>query len=343
MTRTAVAAVSRSKRVRRTALPRVLVLTTGGTIQGSARSRVGAGLADYEIGGTSSAQLFVDLPELASFARLGVSALANVDSGVFDLRLLCLLHERIATALASTNPPAGIVVTHGTDTLEETAYFLNLTLKTTLPVILTGSMRPATALSPDGPLNLCDAVRVAADPASANRGVLVVMNGRIHAARDVIKTSARGTDTFQSPDTGPLGVADPDVIRFYRQPEYRHTRRSKLLGAPLAALPRVDVIASYQEAGREAFDAAVLAGARGLVLADPLTPALKAAVRDTPHIVAVLTNRGLGGRVRMEGEYHHLGILQADHLPPRKARILLRLALSLTSNPRKLQRIFEEH
>lgn len=343
MTRTTVAAVSRSRRVRRASLPRVLVLTTGGTIQGSARSRVGAGLADYEIGGTSSAQLFADLPELASFARLDVSALANVDSGVFDLALLCRLHGRIVTALASTNPLAGIVITHGTDTLEETAYFLNLTLKTTIPIIVTGSMRPATALSPDGPLNLCDAVRVAADPASAGRGVLVVMNGRIHAARDVIKTSARGTDTFQSPDIGPLGVVDPDVVRFYRHPEYRHTRRSKLLCALLSALPRVDIIATYQEAGREAFDAAVMAGARGLILADPFTPALKAAVRDTRNIVAVLANRGLGGRVRMEGEYHHLGVLQADHLPPRKARILLRLALSLTDDPEKLQRIFEEH
>lgn len=343
MTKTTVAAVSRSQRMRRTSLPRVLVLTTGGTIQGTARSRVGAGLADYEIGGTSSAQLFVDLPELASFARLKVEALANVDSAIFDLSLLCRLHERIATALASTNPPAGIVITHGTDTLEETAYFLNLTLRTTLPIILTGSMRPATALSPDGPLNLCDAVRVAADTASASRGVLVVINGRIHAARDVIKTSARGTDTFQSPDTGPLGVVDPDVVRFYRRPDYRHTRLSQLLRAPLAALPRVDVIASYQEAGREAFDAAVTAGARGLILADPLTPALKAAVRDTRNIVAVLANRGIGGRVRMEGEFHRLGILQADHLPPRKARILLRLALSLTEDRQKLQRILEEH
>lgn len=343
MTRTTVAAVSRSPRVRRTSRPRVLVVTTGGTIQGSARSRVGAGLADYEIGATSSARLFADLPELAGFARVHASVLANVDSALVDLDLLSRLHKRITTACASAKPPAGIVITHGTDTLEETAYFLSLTMKTTVPIVLTGSMRPVTALSADGPLNLCDAVRVAADPSSSGRGVLVVMNGRIHAARDVIKTSARGTDTFQSPDTGPLGIVDPDVVRYYRHPEYRHTRRSRLLGAPLNALPRVDIIAAYQEAGREAFDAAVIAGARGVVLSDPITPALKAAVRDTPNLVAVLANRGLGGRVRMEGEYHRLGILQADHLPPRKARILLRLALSLTKDRNKLQRIFEEH
>ena len=325
-------------------LPRVLLLTTGGTIQASGAGRTGNALADYRIGATPASALLSAVPEIGAIAQLAFEELANIDSAAVDLDLLRVLVSRIQAALAS-GPIAGIVITHGSDTLEETAYFLNLVLATGQPVVLTAAMRPATGLSADGPLNLLDAVRVAVDPASAGRGVLVVMNGQIHAARDVTKTRARGVETFASPDTGPLGFADPDLIRYYRRPDYCHTTTSHFAGIDLAALPRVDVVATHQEAGAESLRASRRAGAGGIVIADPFLPVLQVAAHDATEqgMAVVLANRGWGGRVRMEEGYHAAGVIPADNLPPRKARILLRLALARTRDRTKLGQFFQNH
>lgn len=337
-------ATTRSRNPRAIGKPKVLVLATGGTIQGGASTRHGEGLADYRIGDIPASALLEAVPELHQVAHVRVETVANIDSCNISLALLSELAARIVRAFSGKNPPAGVVVTHGTDTLEETAYFLSLVLVARGPIVVTGAMRPGTALSADGPLNLLNAVRVAVAPESKGQGVLVLMNDTIHAARDVIKTSARGVSTFCSPDTGPLGVADPDQVRYYRRTVQRAVFERAFAPADLRQLPAVEWIACYQGAGRTAFDACVAAGVAGIVITDPVTEELKTAARDAikQGVAVVLTNRGFGGRVRLEDEYRTMGIIQADNLTPRKARILLRLALARRYAATELQRLFEQ-
>lgn len=240
------------------------------------------------------------------------------------------LIARLRALLNSPGCPDGIVVTHPTSTLEDVAYWLSLVLDTYRPVIFTGALRPTSALGADGARNVLDAVRVAAAAGSAARGVLVVMNGEIHAAREVCKIGARFPGAFQSLGAGPVGCVEGARVCFTWESERFHTQRSQFAGCAVAELPRVEVLASYHDVGREALDAALRAGARGLVLCEPVTPVLLAGLREAvaQGVTVLLATPSGRGTEPVEERLEQSGLISSGDLTPRKARILLRLALA---------------
>ncbi len=240
----------------------------------------------------------------------------------------------------------GAVIVHGTNVLEETAYFLNLVLKTDKPVVVVGAQRPITALSTDGPLNLVNAVRVAVDPTSRGRGVMVALNDQIHSARYVSKTSTYRLETFQSPALGPMGFADADRIVFYYRPERLHTLATPFTVDTFDKVPRVDVLYDYFGADGALVDAAVDLGAKGLVVAGSGAGAVggmkDALVKAVSRGVVVARSSRVGsGRVVADDNYQFPGTVAADNLNPQKARILLQLALVITQDPAGVQRLFD--
>ena len=254
------------------------------------------------------------------------------------------LAKRINELLAGD--VAGIVVTHGTDTMEETAYFLNLTVRSAKPVVLTGSMRPATAISADGPLNLLEAVSVAASPDAAGRGVMVVMNGTIDGARSVTKTNTLRADTFKSPEIGCLGYVVQGKPVFCRESSRRHTAASEFDVSGLDSLPKVEIVYSYADASPDA-TLGVLAGKpKGIVVGGvgnglvfgAVEKVLEQARREG---VAVVRSSRVGtGVVTREAEDDAKGFVAADNLTPQKARVLLMLALSKTSDIHVIQKMY---
>jgi L-asparaginase len=243
----------------------------------------------------------------------------------------------------------GIVIGHGTATLEETAYFLNLTLKTAIPVVLVGAQRPSSALSSDAGMNLVNAIRVAASPDARGMGVLVLLNDEIHAAREVSKTSTLRLQTFRTPDFGALGHADGDAVVFYRQPLRGRAPDTEFDIGDLDAIPRVDIAYSYAGADGTAVNAFVAAGAGGIVSAGFApgfsTPAESEALRDAvaKGIVVVQSTRAGSGRTFRTTRLKANGLLTADNLNPQKARILLSLALTITRDPDEIMRIFRTY
>ncbi len=239
-------------------------------------------------------------------------------------------------------------MTHGTNTLEETAYFLNLTLKTDRPVVLVGAMRPSSGLSTDADQDLLNAIRVASSPASRGRGVMVVLNDTIHGARDVTKTATYRVQTFDDRDLGPLGYADADGrVVYYHSPARCHTLQTPFDIRQLGDLPRVDVALSYVNADGAMIDAAVAAGARGLVSAGtgagrPTPLEEEALVRASDQGVTICQSSRVGsGRVVRAPALVKRGWVAADNLVPWKARLLLSLALTRTSDPVEIQRLFD--
>src|SRR5688572_377132 len=253
-------------------LPKVKLFTTGGTIQSKGAHR--QKLMEYSDGKVSPEELIADLPELQDIAELTHVEISNVGSPNITTKIQLALARAINEWLALPDS-AGAVVTHGTATLEETAYFLNLVVKSDKPVVLVGAMRPFTAVSRDGPFNLYNAVRVAGSPQAVGQGVLILLNDEINAARETTKGNTYRMDTFVARDVGPLGYADSDQIVFYRKPTTRHTSKSEFDVAGLEALPRVDVTYGYQESDRVPVDAFIAAGARGIVLTGGIGDALK--------------------------------------------------------------------
>jgi L-asparaginase len=285
------------------------------------------------------------VPELAQVADVRAVAFRAVESSAMDF---AVWHELAAlcTDLARDPDLAGIVIGHGTATLEETAYALDLTLKLDIPVVMVGSQRPLNGLSSDAPSNLLGAVRVAADPASRGRGVLVALNDEIQAARDVAKTSTARLQTFRTPDFGILGQVDGPNVRYYRRSERRHMPDTEFDVAALAAVPRVDIVLSYAGADGTAARAFVAAGARGLVQA-AFAPGMSTgaefeALREAvaAGIAVVLATR-VGSGVAIDGERVRAGgVIGADNLSPWKARILLALALTRTADAGEIRRMF---
>jgi L-asparaginase len=332
------------------ALPRVGLIITGGTIDSVGADRLD--LAWYIEAGKrlGDGELLAQLPELKTiasveeipFRRLPSQALVDSDW----LQLVEKIHS-----VFGQDQAAGIVITHGTNTLEETAYFLNLVLKTDRPVVLVGSMRPSSAISADGYLNVVNAVRVAADPQSKGRGCLVVMNDTIFNGRDVTKNSTYRVEAFQSRDMGPLGVADADgKVVYYHRSERKHTTQTEFDVRTMTALPRVDIVLSYVNADGIMIEAAAKAGARGIV------SAATGAGRPTPAqddafdrayqehgTLMCLCSRVASGRVVRSPGLKRKGFVAADNLQPWKARILLSLALSLTTDADEIQRIFDTY
>jgi L-asparaginase len=319
-------------------LPRVRIIATGGTIGNTPEGRIGIDRVLADIGRRYPAD------DPAARAELDVQEVLREGAETFTPAEWLVIGRAVADAVAD---PAldGVVVTHGTFTAEETAYFLHLTIRTEKPVVVACAQRKHSTSGNDGDRNLLDAVRVAAAAQAGGKGVLLVMNEEIHSARDVTKTSQRPSG-FRSPTIGTLGSVDLDRVTFYRQPTRRHTRASEL-DLPGDALPRVDVVATYAGADGVAVDAFVEAGARGLVVngfsysGKPhrnQVPALRRA-RER-GIPVVLVNRGGDGRMPVEpGD----DFVRGDNLTAQKARILLSLALTRTAETAELQRIFDEY
>lgn len=322
-------------------LPKVKLFTTGGTIQGSGPNR--DDVANYRPAVVTAKQLLDDLPEAKQLADLSWEEIAATGSGGIDTKILLKLSKAINDWLSQPGA-AGAVVTHGTATLEETAYFLNLTVHSDKPVVVVGAMRPFTAISRDGPLNLYNAIRTAAAPHARDQGVMVLLNDEINSARDVTKTNTLRVNTFESRGLGPIGFADTDRIVFYQRLLNRHTHRSEFSVDHLTDLPKVDIVYGYQEGGRTAVDALIAAGAKGIVLNDS-APGFAAAVKDgrAKGVVFVQSDRKGSGRVLGNARLMESGIVTADNINAQKARQLLRLALTRTTDLKEIQRIFNEY
>ena len=322
----------------------VVILATGGTIAGSAESQTQAGYTSGQVG---VEVLLAAVPQLEKLANVSGEQVANVGSQDMSDAIWLTLAGRV-NALASSGKVDGIVITHGTDTIEETSYFLNLVTDTEKPVVLTASMRPSTALSADGPLNIFNAVAVAADPAAAGRGVLVVANDDIHGARAITKTHTTDVQTFQSPERGLIGTSLYGVNTFFRTPYRTHTDDSEFSVKGVTALPRVDVL--YMNAGfsSDLIDSAVASGAKGLVIAgvgngNMTGAATKAVARAVKQgVVVVRSSRVPGGATGRNVEVNddELGTVAAGELNPAKARVLLKLALLKTDDAGKIQAYF---
>ena len=315
------------------AAPRVRLVATGGTIS----NRQGARM--------SAEELVQSIPNVERHARVEFEQFANRPSTEMTLPQWLELSRRLNTLFRDDALLGGIVVTSGTDTLEELAYFLNLTVRDPRPVVVVGSMRNPSALGYEGAANLLQAVRVAAAPASRGRGALVVLNDEINAAREATKTDALRLHTFQTRGYGILGVVDSDRVVYYRNVERRHTAASEFDVFSIRELPRVDVLLAYQGAPGDLIRAAVDAGARGLVLAGAGT-GNTSGTQDggmdyarAKGVPAVITTRAGSGRVAFGGDLRIAG----QDLSPIKARILLMLALAKTSDPVQLRRIFDEY
>lgn len=330
-------------------LPRVIVLATGGTIAAVGSSPTD--LANYKSGVLPGHELVAAVPQIKQVADVRVEQVVNVASYDLSIADWLVLAKRINELFAADARLAGIVVTHGTSTLEETAYFLNLTVKDDRPVVLVGSMRPATAISADGPLNLLNAVRTAASPNAVNKGVLVVMNDEINAARDVTKTNTFRLETFRSPELGLLGYVDSDEVAFYRSSTRRHTKESEFDVSTLTALPKVDIVHSYVDPDVAALDTFVQRGTKGIVfvgtgagsLAERYRLAIQKLLPTSARPAFVIASRVGNGRVIARTEYDELRLVPADNLNPQKARILLMLALTKTTDGRELRRMFRQY
>lgn len=328
--------------------PRVRLIATGGTIS----NRPGGRLTHEE--------LLESIPNVERYARVEGEQFSNLPSDSLTLDQWLQLARRINERFALDTGLAGIVVTSGTDTLEEVAYFLNLTVRDERPVVVAGAMRYPGAVGSDGAANLLAALRVAAEPAARGKGVLVVLNDEINAARDVTKTDTLRLQTFQTRGYGLLGVVDPDSVVFYRDVIKRHTSHSEFDVSSVASLPRVDVIMVYQGASGDLIRSAADLGARGLVIASAGAGATSGTQQDglryaTDKGVMVVTSTRTGsGRIPASRAGRALWsdgasasqrrlVLGSEDLAPLKARILLMLALTKTQDPAEIQRMFTEY
>lgn len=330
--------------------PKVAVIGTGGTI--TSLSSVGP-LDLYEYTSTGrmleADQLvdkFPEVREVADIVPIRFKAVPSTAVAVPEWKAVVLA----ADAAVKAHPDlAGIVVLHGTATLEETAYALNLTAKVTVPIVVVGAQRPASALSTDAGLNLVNAVRTAACPEARGLGVLVCLNDEIQAAREVTKTSTARLQTFRSPDFGALGHADGDSINFYRRPVRRGAPDTEFDIRSLDALPRVDIAYSYAGNDGAATRAFVAAGAKGIVAAafapGMLAPAEMEAMRDAAKagVAVVISSRAGSGRTFPSSKIVGSGFVLADNLTPQKARILLALALTRTSDRAAIAKTFRTY
>ena len=332
-------------------LPLVWVLATGGTIAGTGASATD--LSNYKSGSLLGEEIVRSVPQIKQFANVKVEQIVNVASQDLSLDNWITLSNRINAILAEDAKVAGIVITHGTSALEETAYFLNLTVKHDRPVVLVGAMRPATAMSADGPLNLLNAVRTALSREAIGKGVLIVMNDEISSARDVTKTNTYRVETFRSPELGFLGYVDEDKVSFYRSPTKRHTSHSEFDVSGIKALPKVEIAYSYTQPSTVVIEALARSGVQGIVFAgtgagnltsferDALKPVLSLPAASRP--VLVRSSRLGNGRVVGSDVYDRMGMIPADNLNPQKARILLMLALTKTTDLKEIHRMFAEY
>jgi L-asparaginase len=329
-------------------LPRVRLVATGGTISNRAGGRL------------TAEELVTMMPNVGRYARPEFEQFSNVASSQLTLAQWLALAKRINQLYADEPALAGIVVTSGTDTLEELAYFLDLTIRSEKPVVVVGSMRNPSTLGYEGAANLLQGFRVAADPAARGRGVMVVLNDEINAAREATKTDALRLHTFQTRGYGILGVVDSDRVVFYRKVEKKHTAQSEFDVTALTALPRVDVILTYQDAPGDLITSAIDRGAKGIVIASAGAGATSGTQGEgirhalEKGVFVVTTTRAGSGRIAARPRAANAAtagaapnprerVIAGEDLSPIKARILLMLALARTQNPAEIQRMFIEY
>jgi L-asparaginase len=313
-------------------MTRVHILATGGTIAGSGPSHVDAA---YRAGGVRVDVLLDAVPGLRDVATVTGEQFSQVGSQDMDDRLWLRLAARVG-ALFSGDQADGVVITHGTDTAEETGYFLHLVVKSERPVVLTGSMRPSTALSADGPLNHFNALSVAADPDAGGRGTIIAINDDLHSARDVTKSSTTDVQTFVSPGPGLLGTASYGRIRYFRHPTHLHTAGTEFSVDRMNTLPRVDILYAHADMPADLVRAIVSLGEQGIVVAGMGNGNVTAEVARTladavsSGVSVVRSSRVGSGDVgrNIEVDDDGLGLVASDQLNPQKSRVLLKLCLA---------------
>ncbi len=327
--------------------PSIRILATGGTIAGAQGSGQSYG---YKSGSFKVEDLIAAVPQLKQLAELGGEQVANIGSQDMNDAVWLKLAKR-SNELLGARDVDGLVITHGTDTMEETAFFLDLTVKSEKPIVMVGSMRPATAISADGPGNLYNAVAVAASPGAKGRGVLVVLNDEVHSARNVTKTDTTSVETFKSLNRGPVALVHTGQIAWFEQMDRPHTSRSEFDVSGRSQLPRVDIIYAHANMSPDLIDASVRAGAKGLVVAgvgdgNMTQPALAALGRAAKSgVVVVRSTRLAGGLVLRNNEVNddQTGFAASGEFTAPKARVLLQLGLTRTSDVKQIQRMFNEY
>ncbi|MBN6075933.1 L-asparaginase 2 [Aggregatibacter actinomycetemcomitans] len=325
-------------------LPNITILATGGTIAGGGETAVSSA---YKAGQLTVERLIEAVPEMKNLAEIKGEQVVNIGSQDMNDEVWLKLAKTINQQCADTD---GFVITHGTDTMEETAYFLDLTVKCEKPVVLVGAMRPATEKSADGPLNLYNAVVVATDKKSAGRGVLVAMNDKVLGARDVTKMSTTAVQTFVAPNFGPLGYIHNSKVDYERSPESKHTANTPFDVSKLDALPKVGIVYAYSNMPTEPLQALLSAGYQGVISAgvgngnvnQANLDLLEKAAKD--GVAVVRSSRVPTGYTTRDAEVDDskYGFVTSGSLNPQKARVLLQLALTKTKDVKEIQQYFDD-
>lgn len=330
-------------------LPDIKILATGGTIAGTGSTSTQT--TGYRAGVLTPDQLLEAVPSLKDIANISTEQVASIDSGTSNTNAVMVKLAKEVQKTLDDPKCDGVVITHGTDTMEETAYFLNLTVHSDKPIVMVGSMRPSTALSADGPLNLYNAVALAGSKEAYDKGVLISMNGKIGNARDTFKTSTTDVDAFNNPELGILGYMQDGKPYFYNLPIKKHTKEAEfdIRNITEDNLPRVDIVYSHANDDRVLVDAVVAAGAKGIIHAgtgngsihEKTLPGLQEAVKK--DVVVVRDTRVPEGMVTHEQIDTDNHFVNSNNINPQKARILLMLALTKTKDPNKIQQYFNEY
>lgn len=316
--------------------PKVLILTTGGTIA----SQTNAPLVKGQ-------ELIQAVPELSQYADIEVEEFIRVGSSKMTPEIWLALVKRIASLVEERTDLDCILITHGTDTMEETAFFLQLTHRSTLPIVMVGAMRSSNEISADGPANLLNAVRVGTSPEAVGKGVLVVLNENISSARDLRKAHNRRVDAFQATERGYLGSVDPEKVIFYRSPVKPHTLQSEFDVYDLDRLPPVDIVQDFAGFDQDILDYFLNRSSRGLVISSFAGGRVSNGFRSIfdgslSQKPTVISSSIRGGRI-MGGYSKERPVIMANNLPANKARILLMLALTKTDDPIEIQAIFDQY
>jgi len=329
-------------------LPNIILLATGGTIAGIAGSTTTT--VGYKSAAITVETLIEMVPEIEAIANISGQQIVQISSQDMNNEIWLSLGKRVNGLLSSPDVD-GVVITHGTDTMEETAYYLHLVVGSDKPVVLVGAMRPSTAMSADGPNNLYNAVVLAGSDNARGKGVLVVMNDTIYSAREVTKSSTFLTDAFQAPGLGALGYIQSNVAHFFKEPIGLHTVSSRFSSAEISELPKVDIAYGYANVTRVAIDAFSAHGSQGIVYAGTgngsLTGEITEALSDARRagVIVVRSSRVGSGLVARNGEANddELDFVVSNTLNPQKARVLLLLALSQTTDTKEIQQMFNDY
>jgi len=329
-------------------LPNIVILATGGTIAGVADKTTTT--VGYTPAAMAVEELIEMVPEIGKIANISGKQIIQIPSQDMNNEIWLALGKKVNEILSSPDVD-GVVITHGTDTMEETAYFLHLIVNSKKPVVLVGAMRPSTAMSADGPNNLYDAVVLAGSSNARRKGVLVVMNDTIYSAREVTKSSTFLADAFQAPGLGALGYIQSNVAHFYKEPIGTHTVKSRFDISQINELPQVDIAYGYSNVTRVAIDAFATHGSQGIIYAGTgngsLTGDVTEALSDARKkgIIIVRSTRVGSGLVARNGEVNddEFDFIVSNTLNPQKARVLLLLALTQTTDTKEIQQIFYDY